>query len=293
MSLSARKAGLAAALALCVFGAGYLVGRSRSAEPSVVAPGAALQPSAASSESEASSSDVVASAAPSAVAASAAAPSAVSSAATEPSSSLASPSLADLKRLEQNVRSIDDALHLAQGHRLRAEEDARALIADLRANPSLREDASTLAYAYKLALDPDVSPIILAGLAEFPSPTIADFLDDLARRGDPGARLVLLARDLRDLPQLVAVHSPPLRLALELERVRSCGQALALLPRVQKTGDSRSMASMVRFGRITGCGPKGRDDCFPCLREKVQRSLLEEATLTCQSHWFKAPWIVR
>jgi hypothetical protein len=228
-------------------------------------------------------------------AASVAAPSAnaVPSGSAVPSASAAASSLASLKRLEQNVRSIDDALGLAQGHRLRAEEDARALIADLRANPSLREDASTLAYAYKLALDPDVSPIILAGLAEFPSPTIADFLDDLARRGDPGARLVLLARDLRDLPELVAVHSPPLRLALELERVRSCGQALALLPRVQKIGDSRSMASMVRFGRITGCGPKGRDDCFPCLREKVQRSLLEEATLTCQSQWFKAPWIVR
>lgn len=250
-----------------------------------------MQPSAASSESAASSSDVVASA--SASVAASATPSAQSSAAAEPSSSLVSPSLAELKRLEQNVRSIDDALRLAQGHRLRAEEDARALIADLRANPSLREDASTLAYAYKLALDPDVSPIILAGLAEFPSPTVADFLDDLARRGDPGARLVLLARDLRDLPQLVAVHSPPLRLALELERVRSCGQALALLPRVQKTGDSRSMASMMRFRSITGCGPKGRDDCFPCLREKVQRSLLEEATLTCQSQWFKAPWIVR
>lgn len=204
--------------------------------------------------------------------------------------------LGALKQLElrsAHDRTIEEALALAEGHATLAKRDALRLLADLERDPSLFEDRSTMAYTYRLALDVDAAPTLLAGLARLTHPTAADLLYDLATRGEPGARLVLLADDLLLGPAVRAEVSKPLAIALELRAVRSCPALRALLPRVTSDGDGRAAPLLERFRSRAGCGPKNKDDCFPCLRDEPASGAFEAAAKAVSERGFRAPWALR
>jgi serine/threonine protein kinase len=62
------------------------------------------------------------------------------------------------------------------------------------------------------------------------------------------------------------VASPPLAIAGELRAARGCKEKHALLERAGTTGDRRALEYLKILGFKGGCGRRGRDDCFPCLR---------------------------
>lgn len=201
--------------------------------------------------------------------------------------------LGALKELELRPprdRTVDEALALAEGHAALARNDAARLLADLERDPKLFEDRATMGYAYRLALDPEVAPTLLAGLAALTHPTAADLLYDLVARGEPGARLVLLAEDLLLGPAVRGETSKPLALLLEVRAVRTCPEILAFVPRIAELGDERLGPLLERFRSRKGCGPKNQDDCWVCLRDESSERAFDEAAKAAADRAFSAPW---
>ena len=63
------------------------------------------------------------------------------------------------------------------------------------------------------------------------------------------------------------VASPPLAIAGKLRAARGCQEKKALLGEATTTGDRRSLEYLQVLAVKGGCGRRGREDCFPCLRE--------------------------
>jgi hypothetical protein len=207
------------------------------------------------------------------------------------------PSLAALKRQERAIASIEDALAVASAHSERARAEARALSTDLAADPESLRDGSTAAHALRLALDPDTAPIVLEAVAKVATSDAADLLDELARSGDGAARLTLLARDLRDVPALARVRSEALAAVVRLDDAvaraggGSCEVVLDALRGVTRSGDSRARGATDLLLRMTGCGRKGTDDCWPCLRDAEGQRVFDEARAATQTRRFVGPWV--
>jgi serine/threonine protein kinase len=64
-----------------------------------------------------------------------------------------------------------------------------------------------------------------------------------------------------------SVATPPLAIAGELRTTRGCKEKRALLERAATTGDQRTLDYLKILAVKGGCGRRGREDCFPCLRE--------------------------
>ncbi len=205
----------------------------------------------------------------------------------------ASGDLGALKSLElkkASERTPEEALAISAGHAALARADADRLAADIATDPALLSDKGTMAYLYRLALDPDVAPTLLAALARLESPIVADLLFDLVSRGEPGARLTLLTEDLLLGPAVRPEASKALAVTLELRAAKSCDQAAALLGRATTTGDERAVPHLERFLVEDGCGPKKKDDCWPCLRDDERKAKLEDAIATVKKTRVEAPW---
>lgn len=187
-------------------------------------------------------------------------------------------------------RTPEEALAISAGHAALARADATRLAEDLSSDPKLFQDRGTMAYLYRLALDPDVAPTLLGALARLEDPVVADLLFDLVDRGEPGARLVLLAEDLLRGPAVLPEASKPLTLILDLRSAKTCERASVLLPRANAVGDERATALLERFRVKAGCGPKRADDCFPCLRDPPIEKTLEEAIAATKTRRFSPVW---
>jgi hypothetical protein len=58
-----------------------------------------------------------------------------------------------------------------------------------------------------------------------------------------------------------------LQVAAELRTAPNCDAAHALLARVKREGDERSLSQLEAWKSATGCGKNHTDDCMPCLRK--------------------------
>ncbi len=223
-------------------------------------------------------------------------PSASASAESSPTDDLAlarEGDLAALKRLEllpPADRSRETALALHRGHVRLAEREAATLLADLRADPSLLSDASTMMFAARLALDPEVAPELLAGLVELEGPIALDLVHDLARSGSRGSRLELLARDLLRLPKVRARASKALATALALEDQSACDEAANALLLAVEHADERALPVLRALEAEKGCGADKLADCFPCLRDEPHAGRLRSAMERAQKTPFAPVW---
>jgi hypothetical protein len=274
-----------AAVAIVAGGVGFLAGRA-----SAPAGGTPAAPAPTGSASAA--------APPAIVAPSASAPpggdAAVADAASEVTRARGG-DLAALKAIEARPRSrrtIEEALALEAGHAALAVREAEQLVRDLAGDPALFGDATTMAHARRMALDPVVAPALLAGLSRIPHAAVSDLLFDLAWRGEPGGRLVLLADDLLEGPARKHA-SPALDVTLLVRAARSCERFASLLPRITEAADDRVLAVLERVDVRTGCGPKRSDDCHACLREGEAAAALEAARDAARGRPFAAPWSLR
>ena len=198
-----------------------------------------------------------------------------------------------LKTLElrpAEARTPDEALALAAGQAALARRDAARVVDDLRREPKLMSDKSTMGYAYRLALDPEVAPDFLAGLAALDDPLIADLLYDLVARSEAGSRLHLLAIDLLLGPAVRTEASESLAITLDLRAANACERVAALLPRATKSADERAVPHLERFRVEKGCGPKDQDDCFACLRNEPLKKALEDAIAAATERKQAPPW---
>ena len=198
--------------------------------------------------------------------------------------------LKELDKRSHTERTVAEALALAAGHAELARREAETLGRDLALDASLWSDRTTIAHAYRLALDPAVAPEMLRIFAETDSPIAADLLFDLATRGEPGGRLTLLADDLLLGPAARREATKALAVALDLRAAAECWQVAALLPRVLTDADDRSRSFLDGFEKEAGCGPKRADDCFACLRTEPARAAFAEARAAAASRAYERPW---
>lgn len=76
-----------------------------------------------------------------------------------------------------------------------------------------------------------------------------------------------LAEQYLQQADVVERASPALRLALALRDEADCEKVRALLPEVERIGDSRALKPLTKLRSRRGCGPSKRSDCFACLRD--------------------------
>jgi len=62
------------------------------------------------------------------------------------------------------------------------------------------------------------------------------------------------------------MSTPPLAAAVALRFATTCAERYALLPRAADLGDERALGYLNLYRATTGCGRRGKDDCYPCLR---------------------------
>jgi len=67
--------------------------------------------------------------------------------------------------------------------------------------------------------------------------------------------------------QFKKVASPDVEVAAALRYSKSCREKHALLPRAAEVGSQRALDHLKIAKVRGGCGRRGRDDCFPCLRK--------------------------
>jgi serine/threonine-protein kinase len=89
------------------------------------------------------------------------------------------------------------------------------------------------------------------------------------------AALSKQAKLLLDSDAVSQQQSPALRVALELTKAKTegCAAIKKLLPRVQESGDVRSVPLLSRLSDRRGCGFLGLRDCFACLRTEKGKEL--------------------
>ncbi len=130
-----------------------------------------------------------------------------------------------------------------------------------------------------LALDPEISTALWQavqvkesandafGLLEGPMGAKgADVIYELATTPKVKTEVKLRANRWLKSEQFQKQSSPALNILVALEQAETCKQRHALLVRAKNAGDARSLALLETYAKAYGCGPKGRDDCQPCMR---------------------------
>ncbi len=174
------------------------------------------------------------------------------------------------------VEVLEIAERRAGSHLRAAQELARALEHD----PGIADDAKTLAEMRRMLGERETARTVLSALAALPGSFSVDLLYDAwvgtASRDETTelARALLYSKDVR--PKA----SPALAVALDLRNAKTCEEHRAILPRAIEHADRRSLQFLNKLQRTTGCGPKKRDDCNPCLREGAE---LERAIKAARS----------
>jgi serine/threonine protein kinase len=94
-----------------------------------------------------------------------------------------------------------------------------------------------------------------------------DFLFEISNDNTMPKNVRSHAKKLVHEPENIQKASPPLRVMIEMEKARSCGDKRKLLSDVQKHGDKRVLPHLKRLKVSRGCGFLGMSDCWSCMRK--------------------------
>jgi hypothetical protein len=141
----------------------------------------------------------------------------------------------------------------------------------VKLEPGFVTDPGLIDTLYRATTHRDDAELALAFLETHPSTPGADLLFQTwsrlrSSRNKEDRNTAGKARALLVSPSVLAKASPALEVALDLGSARSCRQYQKLLPRAVSHADTRSLASLRRLTRRSGCGFLRLSDCFSCLR---------------------------
>jgi hypothetical protein len=177
-------------------------------------------------------------------------------------------SKADLEKLESRPpgeRTLAEVLTLARSKRQARNEELEKLGEKL-SGPSA-EDPATWKALREFVYDSATSVEALGLAARTQSPSGPDFLYRIWSSSARKTPVIELSDWLLSTKDVHGRASPALRLVLDLRQAKTCEENLALLDRAIEAGDRRALPGLGKFVAKRGCGPKGRDDCFECLRD--------------------------
>jgi hypothetical protein len=177
--------------------------------------------------------------------------------------------VAALEALPAERRTAEESHAIARGRVALQHQELARLLETVRADPTLLDKPQTIA-GLRTYLDNSSTAIdALRGIAELPSSRAPDLLyETLSKRKKPDdtsrfAEELLYGETVRH------TASPALRAVLELKRLKGCDRAEEVVSAAREHGDRRALAPLVQLTKRRGCGPKGRRDCYPCLRNRA------------------------
>jgi hypothetical protein len=177
-------------------------------------------------------------------------------------------SQADLERLESkpaHERTLSEVLSLARGRRAAHAEELEKLGEKLRGPGA--EDPANWRTLREFVYDSATSVDALALAAALPAPAGPDFLHRTWSSSYRKTPVTELSDWLLSTKEVYGHASPALKLVLDLAQAKTCEENLALLDRAIESGDRRALPALGKLLNKRGCGDKGREDCFLCLRD--------------------------
>lgn len=135
--------------------------------------------------------------------------------------------------------------------------------------PTLIRDGELLSDVRSAAAAPESSAQALSFAAERLKSAGVDIVYDVwaaAASGHGTQNDARSAKKLLDDPQVRALASKPLKVALELNDARGCADYRRILPKVIIGGDDRCLRTLRRLTFDRGCGLFKLGDCYACLR---------------------------
>jgi len=177
--------------------------------------------------------------------------------------------VARIEALPVYKRKYDDWLKLARGTASmgRYKESALAYQAVLSLKASMRDDPRLLQDLRKAAYDAETFKFVVNLCATRLKRSGVDLLWQLwlEFRQDPkrSEEAELL---LKKLVVLSRRASKELRVAIELQTVKTCSGLQPVVERATKHSDERSVERLLELKQTKGCGPTKDGDCYPCLR---------------------------
>jgi hypothetical protein len=181
-----------------------------------------------------------------------------------------------LEALAPAERTTEDIVALSRARAAERRKKLADMIHKIELVPKYAEERDTMKALRKYAGDAEVAPDLVLALAGLPGPVGPDLLYTLGpatwgtNPAKPLAQEALYAKDVR------SKASSALSVALDLEREDSCENVVKILERAKVSGDRRALRGMDKLTKKTGCGPKKRDDCWPCLHDRGN-TLLKDA----------------
>src|SRR5690606_26425164 len=115
--------------------------------------------------------------------------------------------------------------------------------------------------------DRDTALQALGMLGQTPSSAGADVLYDVWVGTRSRTETTWLAEQLVFSPEVRKRASRALQVALDLRTTEDCESLKNLLTDASDHADARSARLLARLRAKRGCGERGRDDCYACLRE--------------------------
>jgi eukaryotic-like serine/threonine-protein kinase len=91
------------------------------------------------------------------------------------------------------------------------------------------------------------------------------YLDHVGQAGM--TPVVARAMKIAQSPELLAVATPALQVALRLQQAKLCGEYRDIIPEAVQHADDRSLQKLKALESQRGCGPDASNDCFVCLRK--------------------------
>jgi hypothetical protein len=170
-----------------------------------------------------------------------------------------------LRALAPAERTAQDIVALSRASAAERRKQMSELVRKIQLVPKFAEDQETLKSLRKYSVDAEVAPDLVLALAGLPGPAGPDLLYKLGPGTWGTTPAKALAQDLLYAKDVRSKASPALAVALDLDQEKSCENVVKILERAKVSGDKRALKPMDGLTKKTGCGPKKKDDCWPCL----------------------------
>lgn len=171
-----------------------------------------------------------------------------------------------IEKRPDTERSVTEALAWARGKSALKQHVMASIAKQLRSDLPLSADRETLGRLRPFTEDPETATEALAILASLRTPMSADMLYDVWVRKREKTDAAHLAKSLLYAPEVRESASDALAVALDLRAATTCEQVKDILPRAQQKGDVRSLHLLGKLNSRYGCGRRGGQDCYACLR---------------------------
>lgn len=177
-------------------------------------------------------------------------------------------------------RTADEVTALARARVEAQRKELAELARKIKLLPKIvKEDKEVAARLKELTRDREIATDTLRMFASLPGPTGPDLLYNVLSAGKKDDTTTQLAHDLLYAKDVRPNASLELSALLDLRKAEKCEEVAAALPAVKRDADRRAIIPLMRFENKRGCGDKGKEDCWKCLRDG---DLLKDAQLAVQ-----------